>query len=335
MKATSVGRKINLKKLCAVTSLLFLISHQLLIPTHNAEKYIIGQHGWGFFSCFLGTLNQLFSCEIHNKTPVVYWDKTSLYYEENGFNGCKNVWEYYFEPVSSLSFVHGDCVHNVYPIKDIDFSQTYTHTSSINVNYRGINKNYPYQLIISVNPTSLHRMQAHRLISSYIKIKPCVQKKIDHFYQQYMNGKKTIGIHLRGTDKHIEAIPICPEKMIEIALGFADEATQFLIATDEQSLLFKAISLLRGRKVIYYDCYRSPNNSPLHGLGKIKNAPQNLALSNDDTILTPCLAQLGEDVLVEASLLAKCNLFIHTLSNVSTAVCYLNSTLKNVLITMS
>jgi len=327
-----MNRSINLKIFSVLTIFIFLTSHQNLTSIEDSEKYIIDQPSFGFFSCFLGTLNKLLYCEAHNKIPVVYWGKNSLYYVEDGFNGSQNVWEYYFEPISPGSFVCENHTYDKSSLRYIDFGKTFTHTPSMNAPRRG--RKISSHLTIAANPTILHRDEVYRLITTYIKIKPIVQKKIDDFYQQYMSGKKTIGIHLRGTDKWSEAIPIRPEQIIETALGFADANTQFLIATDEKSLLHKAISILSERKVIYYDCYRSLNNNPLHGLHYIiKNDPQNSAISNEDTISLPCPAQLGEDVLVEASLLAKCDLFIHTLSNVSTAVCYLNPALENVLIT--
>lgn len=157
------------------------------------------------------------------------------------------------------------------------------------------------------------RDHAYRLISKYIKINKPVQQKIDQFYQENMINKNTIGIHLRGTDKYKEESLISAQQMIETALLYADADTQFLIATDEQQLLDTLISLLKDHKVIYYDCYRSTNGQPLHSR-------------------KPYLPQIGEDVLVEVQLLSKCNIFIHTLSNVSAGVLYFNPHLKHVLV---
>ncbi|MDR3550762.1 MAG: hypothetical protein P4L31_05070, partial [Candidatus Babeliales bacterium] len=71
--------------------------------TRKPQKHVIGVHpGAGFFSAFLGALNQLDWCQRTKKTPVVYWDDRSLYYDSKGFNGSRNVWEYYFKPVSHL-----------------------------------------------------------------------------------------------------------------------------------------------------------------------------------------------------------------------------------------
>jgi hypothetical protein len=149
--------------------------------------------------------------------------------------------------------------------------------------------------------------QAHRLVSKYIRLNPIVQHKVDYFYQARMAGRKTIGIHLRGTDKGSEEKLVSAQKIAEIALKYADMNTQFLIATDEQRLLDQLVRLLGNYTVIYYDCYRSMNGVALHMRKPL-----------------PPICQVGEDVLVEVSLLAQCDLLVHTLSNVSTACLYFN-----------
>jgi hypothetical protein len=269
---------------------LFLLTCSLLTfyvkADHNSQKHVIGVHPAGLFSSFLAVLNQLSWCEKNNKIPVVYWDKNSLYYKEGGFNGSSNVWEYYFDPVSYLAYAPGDIVNTGYWWTENDLS------------YGSINKS--------------QRDYAYKLITKYIKIKTPIQKKIDAFYEKNMLNKKTIGIHLRRTDKYIEEKLISVQQIIESTLKNSDTDAQFLIATDEQVSLNSMINLLKDRTVIYYDCYRSTNGKPLH-----KSPPK---------------AQLGEDALIEVLLLAKCNKLIHTISNLSTAVLYFNPHITNILL---
>jgi len=238
---------------------------------------------------FNSVLNHIGWCEDNNKTPVVYLDQISPYYSAQGFNGSYNVWEYYFEPVSHLAYEPGDFIHRSHPGGQWAF------------NYLEIDK--------------LERFRAHYLICKYIRIKPVVQAKIDHFYQQNMTNKKTIGIHLRGTDKATEEGLVAPEAMINTALKYADNDTQFLLASDDQRLLDKMVALLPNHRVIFYDCFRSTNGQSLH-----------------EPYRKPSFAQLGKDVLVEVALLAKCTRLIHTYSNVSAAILYFNPTMPNVLV---
>lgn len=266
----------------SVTSVLYMP-----LSEAGADKYVVGVHGAGFFSAFSGVLNHLSYCERNNKTPVVYWGNNARYYNPRGFNGSYNAWEYYFEPVSGLSYVSGDVVHDGYYADSMEFVYDRIDTAK--------------------------REQAHSLISKYIRLNSIVQHKVDSFYQARMAGKKTIGIHLRGTDKGSEEKLVSAQQIAEIALRYADGNTQFLIATDEQRLLDQLVGLLRNYRVVYYDCYRSTNHVALH-MRKPK----------------PPICQLGEDVLVEVSLLAQCDLLVHTLSNVSTACLYFSPTMPHV-----
>lgn len=263
-----------------------VLFHFLLLSTaitNGAEvssKYVIG--AWpsgGLGACLNAVLQHLLYCEQNNKTPVIYWGQDSTYYCEDGFNDSYNVWEYYFEPISDLKYEQGDSINNFCSKPPIIFAY---YNCEVNAVIAG------------------------SLFKKYVKIKPSIQKKIDDFYNLYMKNKKTIGIHIRGTDKFTEEKPIDPERMATEALKYADKDTQFLIASDERKIIDDLTNFLGEERVIYYDCMRSLNNKPLHYRSY------------------PCFAQNGEDVLVEMALLSKCDFFLRTLSSVSAVVLYFN-----------
>jgi hypothetical protein len=243
------------------------------------EKYVIGCVRAGFFSSFTGVLNHLLWCDENNKTPLVYWNKDSLYYDTELKN--QNVWEYYFEPVSSL---------------------TYEQTDEIHSNFF-VNNYYADKCLFYPNLDRETRIKGYNIISKYVKVKKNIMEKIEIFYKEHIQGKKTIGIHLRGTDKYEEEKPVSVKIIAEEANKYSD--CQFLIATDEERLLREAQLLING-KIIYYDSYKSPDGAPVHGSRKPSNV------------------QLGEEVLIEALLLSRCDNFFHTRSNVSSAVLYFN-----------
>ena len=75
--------------------------------------------------------------------------------------------------------------------------------------------------------------------------------------------------------------------------------TKFTLKTIQGLGSTSMLLLLAGKKVIYYYCYRSDNGQLLH----LRYKPE--------------ISQLGEDVVVEMWLMSKCDMLIHSLSNVS------------------
>lgn len=281
----------KLKQIIRIFISIFLcLGNQQQYATQNLSnpknKHVIGARDAGLFSNFLGVLNHLQLCHDNKLKPVVYWDSASKYYVPEGFNGSTNVWEYYFHPVSSLSYTPGDRIHYEYIVGELE------------------------DMFWGTVCDKAARDKANPLIKKYIKPKGKIRYKVDAFYNKFMAGKKTIGIHIRGTDKarEVEAVPV--EKFAEIAKKYP--GYQFLVATDDQKLLNDLKLLIKGT-VINYDCFRSEDGSPIH-------------------IKKPSFAQLGEDVVVEVLLLARCEKLIHSLSNVSTAVLFFNNKMENFLI---
>ncbi len=265
---------------------------------HAETKFVIGTTGAGFFWSFFGVLNNLYWCDLHGKIPVVWWGRNSwcLYYQEEEYNGVKdNAWEYYFEPVSSLTYSPEDKIYSSHYVQDnlISWFDEKQYASLLDKPYK---------------------RKVNTLINKYIVLKPCVKDKIDKFYEEQMKGRKVIGIHLRGTDKKSEVEPIPIEKICAMVNESTKELTDrvFLVCTDEAKLLAGARQLLDGT-IITYDVFRSTDGIAVH----------------INTNHGYSMAKLGEEVLIEAILLSKCDMFFHTCSNVSSAVTFFNPELDN------
>jgi hypothetical protein len=265
-------------------------------PFIHANKFVIGCEGAGFFSIFITALNHFAWCERNKRTPVVYWDWQCLYYQKTGYNNTFNAWEYYFEPVSQLRYQAGDQITRGFYALD-----------GTSIPYLPFNVNVFEEWKQSLKPFNA-------LIQKYVKIKPPINHKINNFYNLYMRGKKTIGIHIRGTDKHLEKqiVPVSLDVIIAQANKYSDY--QFFIATDEHRLLEEAKKKLNG-KVISYNAVRSVDGSPIHYDARVSHPLR------------------GEEVLIESQLLSKCDLIIHTCSNVSLCAYYFNPNLKGILLT--
>ena len=248
----------------------------------------------GLFYSFLGVVNNLLWCKKNSVTPVVFWGAHSLYHEKNGYAGKHNVWEYYFEPVSNEFYRPGDPVHD---------SNAAPDNSTITPIALHLCDHYEGQEI---------RNTAHSIIKEYIKLRPYIGKKIDSFYQSNMAGKKTIGIHLRGTDKKLEIVPVNIDRLLNEANVFTQQfpGCQFFVATDEERLLTIARAKLKGR-VISYNSHRSLKGKAIHNDKKIKHK-----------------GILGEEVIIDAHLLSRCDFLLHTCSSVSTGVLFFKSAIR-------
>lgn len=270
----------NYKKVGIVVSLFFNL---------NAEKYIIDAHGCGFFADFFKVLNHLVFCEKYSWTPVVYWGEKSLYYQQEGFHGQTNVWEYYFKPVSKAQY------KGAKKIKGNSFK------NPVGWFINTIDEHFIEQ----------NRLFLKSIIDKYIALQPWIEEEYIAFYNAHLKDKHTIGIHVRGTDKYMEASPVPLEIFIETALKVASQFSevQFLVATDQETILQFLKKHLPG-KVIYYPALRSTTLQPLH--------QQNIQP-----------ARIGKEVLIEMLLLSKCDFFIHAQSNVALAALFFNPTLPH------
>jgi hypothetical protein len=313
----------------AIVVLLFTLNQ----PTFGALKMVRGARPFGFFSDFLLVLNHLEFCKANGLTPVIYWGEDSAYFVPEGYNGSKNVWEYYFEPVSTARYTPGDHLFTevCYP-RDNNFTvhtnyqmyikNKYMLPSKEQACFKAIAGHEEAYLAIAKTdefpPEHYHhyniefrRYVKNNFIDPFIKIKPNIMKRIQEFYNQHIRGKKTVGIHLRGGHILSEVLPVPLQYIVDEANTYADQGYQFFIATDQYPLLEEAKKMLRG-KVISLEIPRFKNTtSPFYS----KLHPR-----------------LGEDVLIEGYLLSMTDHLIHTLSNLSSAVLFLNPELSHTLI---
>lgn len=259
---------------------------------YGIKRHVIGCEPLaGLFYNFLGVISNLTYCQKNCIKPIVFWGPQNLYYQEEGYKGKHNVWEYYFEPVSEESYNGTD------PLWKINATPDGMEIIPVRQN---LCTNYENNDI---------RFKAYSIITKYIKVRYHIQKKVNTFFAKRMAGKKTIGIHLRGTDKKFEVGTIDVEALLDTANTVAkkiDGDVQFFVATDDEVMLKKAKSILH-HPIITYDSTRSVNGLALHHDRKNKNK-----------------AVLGEEVIIEVLLLAQCDHFLHGCSAVSTAVLFFN-----------
>ena len=324
----------TMKKIRFFLSILFVLSvvHPPRAISENPpieKKCVRGCSCYGFFAEFLWVLNYLQWCSETNQTPIVHWGEDFAYYSPSGYNGSLNCWEYYFEPVSVLKYRPGDEIDKKLFYND-HFSTITWYSEYINTlqllppNERKSIKALPLPGSLAGNnsyPSNGRHIYSKefrsfvkkKLIDPFIVIKPSIQKKINSFYKNKMAGRHVIGLHLRGAFKWDEVGVVPVEALCEEANRYiVGGDTVFFVATDQLPLIERVKKLLKG-KVVYYDsCRQESSTNPFRS--------------------AQWPPSMGEEVLIEAMLLSRCDHLVHTISNVSTAVLYFNPKLSHTML---
>ena len=163
-----------------------------------SRKFLIipgTQHG--MFATILVILQYLRRAEIRKQIPIIYW-LGGQYYQPEGYNGSKrNVWEYYFKPVSKFnaenlfSIIQKNyCNLSInHPEVEVAPAQPPKQSERLQEECEECydNGRFPPQKCLH-NPSVECRQFIHKLIQKYIKPKKSIHKKVDAFYENNMEG---------------------------------------------------------------------------------------------------------------------------------------------------
>lgn len=275
----------------------------------------------GLWSAFVQVVSNLWVCEEEGITPIVFFRDNWLFYEDGGWHGATNPWEYYFEPVSDhclsdltdiplerlrsarlMEFwdVQTECryMERCAPAEDGAIHLPAKFTDFYRFDTLGV---YGNARVIS------DELQARfaDIVRRRIRLKPHVQTKVDDFAARHFAGK-VVGIHLRGKEHSDEyamflrmRMPPLRAYFREIDRYLADNpGAKVFVATDTKSYLEAAKRRYGDRLVHYESTLSDDGQAPHKQFGG---------------------AKVGEDVCVDALLLSRCDRMIHGLSHVTAA----------------
>ncbi len=286
----------------------------------------------GFFSLYFQVLGWLEVCEEESIIPIVYWRSNCVYWEKRGYRGKRNPWEYYFHPVSKysitdftnapLSYLENAKLQEFNNAKvDLRYSEEICQESKrkkifLPKNVR-ITNVFLEGIITGGEVMEQKRKKFSFLIRKYVKIRKEILEKIHDFEREHFKGNKVIGIHLRGKEKMEELALYHKIKMVPPKYYFQEvnkylkkePSAKVFIATESKSLR-KQVKEKYGKRVVYYDSTLSDEGTSPH-----------LQFGG---------AKVGEEVLIEAMLLSKCNFLVYGMSEVPFAATYFNPTLRHV-----
>lgn len=149
---------------------------------------------------------------------------------------------------------------------------------------------------------SLTLARASELIQKYLRVQDDIQQEVDSFCEEHFQGRRILGVHYRGTDKHTEAGAVTHtnvEENIQYYLQQHPDVEAIFISTDAADFI-KEIEKSTIKKQIFYrdDSFRSTDEVAIHFSRQNKY-------------------DINRDALVNCLLLSRCDALIKSASILS------------------
>jgi len=226
----------------------------------------------GFFSLFIQAVEGMMFAQHFRLHPVVNYGTVNSPYSDPDEND-PNFWNYFFiqeQPVAGPTVINQ--MFESYPLR--------------------------------IWQRSILR-KIHERVVKTLRFQPDVEAHLRKAILPLKN-KRSLGIHWRGTDHHVEIEPVPLSRLIRLIRKKIRHADVLFVATDEQPVL-NILKKEFGEKVLYTDADRSVSGKPLH------RDPESLPGR-----------QFGLGVLTDCYCLSKCDEVILMQSNVSYSVLLFN-----------
>ena len=249
----------------------------------------------GFFALLMFVLDHLAVAESRQLIPVVDMENYKNLYSCDDIKKTRNVWEYYFRPVSEYS------LDMVYRSKNVILSEIHFP------HYKALYYNSSENKL----PTTQQIGECYRILNKYIFFNPAVQKYLTDALKILSPFKKILGIHIRGTDMYTEGkhhpVPSGKTRDIEMIKEIIaqHEIDGIFVCTDTQSNIDRLKDVF-GNLLVYTDSIRQKDNVyiGIHKDVSLKKRPYHEYF-------------MGLEVLRDMYLLSKCDVLLCGPSNVA------------------
>lgn len=249
----------------------------------------------GFFSNYNRVLAYLYFADQYHLTPVIEYSRENTYAENHPVNGSMNPYEYYFCQPAGVGLAEME--NNAVVLE----SRRENSWLANELDEKAVNYMRSDRFIREMG----------KLVKKYIRLQPSVKEFLDVQKKALLSGKKTLGVHVRGTDFkwNYNGHPVCVTsgEYLKKALELVNEGgyAQVFLATDDLDAVDKFHMEFGERLVYYSDVIRSNGNVTV-----MKSESER----SDHHYL------LGLEVLRDMVTLAECDGFLAGLSQVSYAV---------------
>jgi len=255
-------------------------SAKLLVGAVPGARLAVQSGGCGFFGDLFMALNGMRFAERHRLACEIAWGERSLY----------------FDPQTG-----GDAWSNYFKQSRFDFSPSSFKRRSIAVPYfPGAQEFFPYDGLTV-------RQSISEAIASFCSVRTEITDKVDHFTRSKFCPGGMVGVHVRMTDAARGE-----ENRRVLSIDHFVRATEdalrehalsgVFLASDDASVVDQFRKEF-GETVVTTDSIRSLDGTSLHGHydGGVSGNPR----------------QKGEEVLIDALLLAKCGFIVRGHSRVT------------------
>jgi hypothetical protein len=198
--------------------------------------YIIYANGGGFNSILARVLGHIRIAEKNGYTPFVDMELHGNYYSEfTPVLGTRNVWEYYFEPVSLAT-------------------RSEAYANGRFVDSEGV---FPHSIMGSLFSEEAWLLEVFK---KYIRLRPETQAALNLARDSVNIGPRVLGVHFRGTDMRTEpSHPLPPTlkqtfKRIDNLLNSANIDRLFLVSEAESYV--KSFVQRYGKRLSFLDVSR-------------------------------------------------------------------------------
>ncbi len=293
---------------------------------------ICTRNNQGLFTNFLHTLHYLHKAERKSRIPIVYWFGGAYSTKKNRHRNIKgkNIWDYFFEPVSEYS---AEKMFRKFPRNKYGQIKSNDDKYQVVFRYRDQGESwepkgiwdaekYPPDVCLN-NPSREGRIFVHNIIKKHIRIRGFIQKRVDEFYNKEMKKHHVLGVHIRGCN---DLQPAQGHKImtryIKATSRYIDNRSdvKIFVATDYAKSLTRMKKEFGDHIISDENVKRSQDGNPLQYGSRPKKLHR------------PGGPQVGEDVIVECLLLSKCNYMIRGFSNVPSCATYFNPDLPSLYI---
>jgi hypothetical protein len=153
-----------------------------------------------------------------------------------------------------------------------------------------------------------------RAFAEHIRVREELRRRVDELWQDAGAARRCVGVHFRHSGHSHE----CPREISQIDAVInrtrrqlkGEGSAAVVLATDVREAADMFREAFGDRLLVQPDVARAPAAGTQYDWG-----------------LPPCAA-LGEQALIDALLLARCDVLLHTTSNLATAVGYINPRLR-------